>query len=497
MQQQLEQIYDVVVVGAGLSGAVLAERCATVCGFKCLVVDKRNHIGGNCYDYVDEATGIRVSRYGAHIFHTNDADVWTYVQQFADWMPYEHRVRARVSRDSRLTTLSPESQSQFETTVPLPVCRKTINELFSPQPPLCSESDVERWIDAHRQRDDKKAETREKGNEYQRTAGETEGEQRKQEEEEEETRNGEQEILQRMGPELYEALFKHYTKKQWGVYPDQLDCSVVQRIPLRFNDDDRYFSDTFQALPRDGYTDMFAKMLSNPLITVCTNVDWFDVCARVEPNVTHIFYTGPIDRYFSSCGLPPLEYRSIVFHHETLQQRTFQANAVVNYTGNDVPWTRIVEYKHFPNQPPTASEAQTIIVKETTTDNGDPYYPVPNARNHALYEQYQQRAVENERERCQSAVSRENDVKWRDKKQLTNSEKQPTIQDEHAVKKKRPTVQDERAKKQPTIHDERTKKQPTIQFVGRLATYKYLNMDQAIAQALRAFASFRGENSWK
>lgn len=386
--------YDVVVVGAGLSGVVIAERCANVLGLRCLIVERRNHIGGNCYDYIDEETGIRVSKYGAHIFHTKEERVWRYVQQFSEWVPYEHRVRARVPG--------------VNGTVPLPVCIETINALFAPKPPLRTGDEMRAWIEEHREKT------------VEGVGGEAD--------------NGEEEVLRKMGPELYEALFKHYTKKQWDKYPSELDASVLRRIPLRFNADDRYFADPHQALPRNGYTAMFQRMLASPLIEVQLGVDWFDVQHRY--GASHVFYTGPIDRYYASSGLPPLEYRSIVFHPETLNQASFQDRPVVNYPGNDVEWTRIVEYTHFPNQPPSRNRSRTIIVKETTTDEGDPYYPVPNERNRSTYALYQQMAEHEERE------------------------------------------------------------SDRVRFVGRLATYKYLNMDQAILQALQMFDSVAVSSSF-
>jgi len=199
----VEESYALIVVGAGLSGATIAERAANELGRKVLVIDRRDHIGGNCYDYVAEE-GIRINKYGVHLFHTKSERVWDYVQRFSEWVPYEHRVKARV--DGKL--------------VPLPPCQQTVNLLFDAG--VNSEEEMERWLEARRVQC-------------------------------EEPQNGEQAALARAGPELYEKIFRHYTKKQWDKDPSEMAPSVLQRIPVRVNTDDRYFTDPFQALPKHGY----------------------------------------------------------------------------------------------------------------------------------------------------------------------------------------------------------------------------------------------------
>ncbi|ART80193.1 UDP-galactopyranose mutase [Oceanisphaera avium] len=362
---------DILIVGAGISGAVLAERYAAI-GKKVLIIEKRDHIAGNCYDYLD-ANGILVSKYGAHLFHTDDEQVWEYVNQFNDWYPWEHKVIARVDDKS----------------VPIPVNITTVNTLFNEK--IENEDQMQRWLDSNRIAIEQPS-------------------------------NGEEAVLSKVGPVLYDKMFKHYTKKQWDKYPSELDAAVLNRIPVRTNYDDRYFSDKYQALPQGGYTKIFENMLDHPNIEVLLNTDYFEVKDQYT-GYEKLFYTGPVDRFFDfkHSLSEKLEYRSINFVSETIDQAFFQENSVVNYPGQEVAFTRIVEYKHFGNQ----VTDKTTIVKEFTVDEGEPYYPVPNAKNQAIYERYQREA-----------------------EQLKD-----------------------------------------IYFVGRLANYKYFNMDQAFKNALDLFYS--------
>src|SRR5690606_10230305 len=305
---------QIVIIGAGISGAVLAEGYASL-GKKVLVIEKRDHIAGNCYDYVDE-NGILVSKYGAHLFHTNYEDVWEYVNRFAAWYKWEHRVLANV--EGKL--------------VPIPVNIQTVNRLFDLN--ITSEAEMKEWLD-------------------------------KQCPHIEYPQNGEEAALARVGPVLYEKMFRHYTKKQWNKYPEELDASVLNRIPVRTNFDDRYFSDKYQALPLGGYTQLFKKIFDHPNITIKLNSDYFEVKDQIgKPE--KIFYTGPIDRYFDfKYSLEEkLEYRSIQFVSETIDQEYYQQNSVVNYPGTEVDFTRIIEYKHFGNQ----QSSKSTIVKEFTVD---------------------------------------------------------------------------------------------------------------------------------
>lgn len=366
---------QILIVGAGISGAVLAERYAKQ-GKKVLVIEKRDHIGGNCYDYYNEA-GILVSKYGAHLFHTNYKQVEEYVKQFAEWYPYEHKVLAKV--DGKL--------------VPIPVNITTVNMLFGEN--IQNTEEMRHWLDKHQVKNDN-------------------------------PQNGKEAAEARVGKVLYEKMFKNYTKKQWDKYPEELDASVLNRIPVRDNFDDRYFGDSFQALPKGGYTKMFEKILNHPNIEVRLKTDYFDLRDSL-PKYEKVFYTGPIDQFFDFKFnvKRKLEYRSIRFVHETLDQEYFQQNSVINYP-NEEEFTRIVEYKHITGQ----KNPKTTIVKEYTTDEGEPYYPVPNPANQEIYEAYRKEA---------------------DK--LTD-----------------------------------------VYFVGRLANYKYFNMDEAFKNALELYAKLEGSD---
>jgi len=362
---------EIVIIGAGISGAVLAEQYANA-GKRVLIIEKRNHIAGNCYDYIDE-NGILVSKYGAHLFHTNDETVWKYVNSFSEWYPWEHKVLANV--DGSL--------------VPIPVNITTVNTLFGTD--IKTESEMKKWFEDNAPSISQPADGREAA-------------------------------LNKVGPVLYEKMFRHYTKKQWDKYPEELDASVLDRIPVRTNYDDRYFSDTYQALPKGGYTQLFASILNHSNIEVMLNTDFFDIRDQLD-GYEKLFYTGPIDRFFEfKYSLDEkLEYRSINFVSETVDAEFFQNNSVINYPGREVDFTRIIEYKHFGNQ----ESAKTTIVREYTMDEGEPYYPVPNARNQEIYEMYKNEAT---------------------------------------------TV-------------------PDVYFVGRLANYKYFNMDQAFKNSLDLFKS--------
>lgn len=360
---------DILIIGAGISGATLAERYASI-GKKVVIVEKRDHIAGNCFDHYDQ-NGILVSKYGAHLFHTNEEEVWEYVNRFSDWYKWEHKVIARVD----------------DKTVPIPVNITTVNTLFDAN--IKTEEEMQTWLNENRVAFDP-------------------------------AKNGEEAVLNRVGEVLYEKMFKHYTKKQWDKYPDELHASVLERIPVRHNYDDRYFSDKYQALPKKGYTKIFEKMLDHPNITVMLSTDYFDVKDQIS-GYEKLFYTGPIDRFFEfkNKNLDKLEYRSINFVTEQVDQEYYQENSVVNYPGQEVDFTRIIEYKHFGNQ----QSDKTSIVKEYTVDDGEPYYPVPNEKNQAIYDQY---------------------------------------------KKEADKLED-------------------VYFVGRLANYKYFNMDQAFKNALDLF----------
>ena len=323
--------YDVLVVGAGFAGAVIAERLAGEMGKRVLVVDRRPHIAGNAFDHLNEA-GLLIHRYGPHIFHTNSQAVVDYLSRFTEWHPYEHRVLADV-------------RGQL---LPVPINRTTVNRFFGLD---LAESEVEAFL-------------------------------AKQAEPVASVRTSEDVVVSRVGRELYEAFFRGYTRKQWGMDPSELDKSVTSRVPTRTNDDNRYFGDKFQAMPLHGYTAMFEKMLSHPNITIETGVDYRDVRNRVE--FDHLIYTGPVDEFFDHC-YGALPYRSLRFDHRTLDTEQFQPVAVVNYPAPGVPYTRITEYKQLTGQ----THAQTAITYEFPSDEGDPYYPIPRPENAALYARYE------------------------------------------------------------------------------------------------------------
>jgi UDP-galactopyranose mutase len=358
---------DILIIGAGLSGAVMADQFARKLNKKVTILEKRNHIGGNCYDYVDKETGILVSEYGPHMFHTNNEIVWKYINQFGEWYRYELKVVSNV--DDRI--------------VPIPVNMETINILCKEN--LQTEQETEEWLSSVQIKCENIKNSRDVG-------------------------------LNRVGTTLYEKLFKPYTKKQWDLDPEELDPSVLSRIPVRTNTDCRYFTDKYQVLPKYGYTKFIESILNHPNISVQLNTP-FDLTTTCIKYKT-LIYTGPIDNYFT--GLPKLEYRSLRFKKEVHKNVGFvQQNIVVNYPSEDVPWTRIIEYKHLPNN----TSKDSIIVKEYSSPTGEPYYPVLSDKNKNIYKMYQ-----------------------------------------------------ELAEKESDVH-----------MIGRLANYKYFNMDEAIFNALNYF----------
>ncbi|KAG7342607.1 UDP-galactopyranose mutase [Nitzschia inconspicua] len=370
-QSVLQQQHDICVVGAGLSGAVIAERYATQLNQKVLIVEKRGHIGGNCYDFLDPQANVRISKYGAHLFHTKHERVWEYVQQFSEWTPYEHKVIGLVNN----------------THVPIPVNIDTVNTLFGLQ--LTNSQQMDQWLAKEQVKYDH------------------------------EPSNAEEVALSRVGPRLYDLIFKPYTKKQWDRDPKELGPEVTARIPVRNDFDGRYFSDPYQALPKRGYTAIFERMFHHPNIQVYTNVDYFDVRSQLDCGRT--YYTGPIDTYFADLGWEKLQYRSLTFERQFYKNKDFfQPAFVVNHPYESADFTRIVEYKHLPDQP---KSPHTVIFVERSSDVGEPYYPIPNQRNKDLFRKYQDMA----------------------------------------------------------------NKEPKVTFVGRLANYKYFNMDDAILNALELF----------
>lgn len=364
-------MFDFLIVGAGFAGSVIAQQMAVNFGKKVLIVDRRNHIGGNAYDHYNEH-GILVHKYGPHIFHTNSRDVFDYLSKFTKWRNYEHRVLASV--DGRL--------------VPIPINLDTVNLLYGKN---LKEDELEDYFASIAEKCDA-------------------------------IRTSEDVVVSRVGRDLYEKMFRGYTRKQWGLDPSELDASVTARIPVRTNRDDRYFTDTYQAMPLHGYTHMFENMLDHKNITIETGVDYREIMRLVK--FKEMVYTGPVDEFFDN-RFGKLPYRSLEFKHETYDSEQHQKAAVINYP-NEHPYTRVTEFKWLTGQ----QHNKTSVVYEFPRAEGDPYYPVPRPENNVLYKKYQDLADAT----------------------------------------------------------------PGVYFVGRLATYKYYNMDQIVAQALSLVTKISGQS---
>lgn len=329
-RQGADGAYDYLIVGAGFAGSVIAERLAEGLGRQVLLIDRRDHIAGNAYDHYN-AAGLLVHRYGPHIFHTNAQRIVDYLSRFTQWRPYEHRVLAKV--DGQL--------------LPIPINLATLNALYGLS---MTSAQAEQFL---AERAEPVATIR----------------------------TSEDVVVNQIGRELYEKFFRGYTRKQWGLDPSALDKSVTSRVPTRTNEDDRYFTDTFQIMPRDGYTRMFERMIDHPRIDLLLSTDFKQVRHAVK--FRHVIYCGPIDEYFDF-QLGRLPYRSLRFEHQTLEQERYQPVAVVNFPDPEVPYTRITEYKHLTGQ----THPRTSISYEFPCDDGDPYYPVPRPENAELYKRY-------------------------------------------------------------------------------------------------------------
>src|SRR6478609_12051362 len=311
-------MFDYLIVGAGFAGSVLAERLANGLGKRVLICDKRPHIGGNAYDRHDDA-GILIHPYGPHIFHTNSADIFDYLSQFTEWRPYQHRVLASVDGQQ----------------LPMPINLDTVNRLYGLN---LTSFELQGWLDSVAEKLDR-------------------------------IETSEDAVVAKVGRDLYEKFFRGYTRKQWGLDPSELDASVTARVPTRTNRDDRYFTDTYQAMPKHGFTRMFENMLDHPNIHVLLNTDY----RAVRDIIPHreVIYCGPVDEFFDF-RFGKLPYRCLEFKHETLNQSQYQSVAVVNYP-NDHPYTRVTEFKHLTGQ----EHAKTSIVYEFPKADGDEYYPIP------------------------------------------------------------------------------------------------------------------------
>ena len=359
----MEQRSNVLIIGAGFAGSVMARELAEA-EYPVHVIDKRPHVAGNAYDEYD-AQGVLVHRYGPHIFHTNGERIVEYLSRFTEWRPYEHRVRGVVDG------------VQY----PFPINRDTVNQLYG-----LNLDDAGAAAFFERVREPR-----------------------------EPVLTSEDVVLNSVGRDLYEKFFLNYTRKQWGLDPSELKAGVAARIPVRTNTDDRYFTDSFQAMPLHGYTKMFEAILDHPNISVELGVDFAEV--RERGGYDHLVYTGPIDAYFDH-RFGHLPYRSLRFEHEHLADVSqFQETGTINFP-NDHAYTRITEFKHLTGQ----QHPGTSIVREYPQDEGDPYYPVPREENEVLFKRYEALA----------------------------------------------------------------KEEKNVTFVGRLAQYRYYNMDQVVGAALAA-----------
>lgn len=355
---------DYLIVGAGFAGSTVAERIASQFEKKVLIVEKRNHIGGNAYDFYND-DGILVQKYGPHIFHTNSGHIWKYLSKFTEWNGYVHRVLARVNGKE----------------VYLPINLDTMERLYNRK---FTSRQLEKYFEQKKIKIDN-------------------------------IKNSRDVVISQVGEELYALFFRNYTKKQWGVYPEELDAQVTKRLPVRFSRDTRYFADKYQGIPKYGYTKMIEKMLENKNIHILLNADYKEIINLVK--FDKLIFTGPID-YFFDYNYGKLPYRSLDFRFKTLNKEKFQNAAVVNYP-NEHKYTRITEFKHFYFQ----RHHKTTICYEYPRSEGDPYYPIPKADYQELYLKYKKQAD----------------------------------------------------------------KLKNVYFIGRLAEYRYLNMDQVVNEALKLF----------
>lgn len=337
---------DIVVVGAGLFGLTVAERLASS-GRKVTIIDRRDHIGGNAYSYRDEH-GIEIHKYGAHLFHTSNEAVWEYVTQFTSFTDYRHRV---------YTTYNGE-------VFPMPINLGTINQFFHAS---YGPQDAKQLVDSQRAGlDPDKAD------------------------------NLEDKAISLIGRDLYEAFIKDYTAKQWQTDPRNLPASIISRLPVRYNYNNRYFSDTYEGLPADGYTRWFERMLDNPNIEVQTGIDFFNVSHMIVDQVP-VVYTGPLDRYFNNVE-GALSWRTVDLDLVTLDEQDYLGTSVMNYADNSVDFTRIIEFKHFhPERAEIFNSNKTTLAYEYSRfarDNDEPYYPINSVHDKKKLEVYRQLARE-------------------------------------------------------------------------------------------------------
>ncbi|QIZ35400.1 UDP-galactopyranose mutase [Saccharopolyspora sp. ASAGF58] len=371
--------YDLIVVGSGFFGLTIAERAATQLDKRVLVLDRRDHIGGNAYSEAEPETGIEVHRYGAHLFHTSNKRVWDYVNQFTEFTDYRHRVFTKYQGQIYSLPMNLGLLCQF------------FGRSFTP--------------------DEAKALVAEQASEIN-TA---------------DAQNLEEKAISLIGRPLYEAFMRGYTAKQWQTDPKELPAAVISRLPVRYNFNNRYFNDSFEGLPVDGYTAWLQKMAYHPNIEVRLSTDFFDVRAELPADVP-VVYTGPLDRYFDFVE-GELGWRTLDFETEVVQTEDFQGTSVMNYADEDVAYTRIHEFRHFHPERDYYPKDKTVIVREYSraAESGDePYYPINTPADRQKLEAYRELAKKEAKER-------------------------------------------------------------KVVFGGRLGTYKYLDMHMAIGSALSMF----------
>ena len=352
---------SVVIVGAGFAGSIIAERVANELNQKVLLIEKRNHIGGNVYDHYD-TNGVLVHKYGPHIFHTNQQHVWDYLSQFTDWILYQHKVLGEI--DGKL--------------VPIPFNLDSLKALFDSE----TASRLEKKLIEHFGKEVKVPIL--------------------------EMRKVNDPDLQKLADFIYEKIFLHYTKKQWGMTPEELNPAVTGRVPAHISEDDRYFQDEFQGMPKHGYTPIFEKMLSNPNIKIMLNTDYKDVL-NIDVNTKEVFlfgkkftgkivFSGKIDELYNY-KYGELPYRSLCFAHKYIPNvEKYQPTGTVNYPNNHA-YTRITEFKHLTGQKTHGTsiveEYPQAYEKDVSTDGKNiPYYPIPQPKNQDLYQRYKQEASE-------------------------------------------------------------------------------------------------------
>ncbi|WP_292899473.1 MULTISPECIES: UDP-galactopyranose mutase [unclassified Nitratireductor] len=367
--------YDLVIVGAGFFGATIAERAASELGRRVLVIDRRDHIGGNAYTHTCPRTGIEIHKYGAHLFHTPNKVVWDYLNRFTAFTDYRHRVFTSYKGQAYM----------------MPINLGTICQFFGRR----MSPDEARALIAEQ-------------------AGELAGH---------DPQNLEEKAISLIGRPLYEAFIRGYTAKQWQTDPRELPASIITRLPVRYTFDNRYFNDTYEGLPVDGYTAIFERMLDHERIEVRTGIDYFEIREQI-PAGTPVVYTGPIDRYFDYRA-GELKWRTIDFEEEVLDMGDFQGTSVMNYADEDIPYTRILEFRHF-NPERSYQTEKTVITREYSRfaeRRDEPYYPINTAQDKETYRAY---------------------------RELADAEE-------------------------------------NVIFGGRLGTYRYLDMHQAIGAALKCF----------